>query len=371
MAITLRHEWLQKEATPGASEGDFRWYPAAVDHDLRAAMTGHADDGGLALWRIEPGRVAWAVSFTSVPASDRRRYVGLALTVAEGDAPASALLAAIDVLPGEPWRERTLMREVPVPRLARYTPAPRAIDAITATAAARALWAGGTATIATPTARALPGLLATLATWLPDDDAPRPRQGELVPPTERATDTAPSPLQHYLGLAWALPAAIAANDPALGRRAWCAACGLAARAALSPDAMFEELAALARAWTTTEELAELLDRSGTVRTDEQQACDRRAPAPLRSARDAGWLWARVVHYWGRGFLDGDAIDQRLARLLARRVVADHLFHLDAPEQRALPMRYVHRLRRESVLTRAHADRLFAHVAAEVPEVFHG
>ncbi|HVV84089.1 MAG TPA: hypothetical protein VHE35_13530, partial [Kofleriaceae bacterium] len=124
MAITLRHEWLQKEATPGTPEGDFRWYPAAVDAALRAAMTGRAGDGGLALWRIEPGRVAWAVSFTSVPASDRRRYVGLALTVAEGDAPTSALLAAIDVLPAEPWREgaRVAVREVPAAAMARHTP---------------------------------------------------------------------------------------------------------------------------------------------------------------------------------------------------------------------------------------------------------
>ena len=40
-----------------------------------------------------------------------------------------------------------------------------------------------------------------------------------------------------------------------------------------------------------------------IRVDEQQACDRRAPAPLTAARDAGWLWARVINYWGRGLLD--------------------------------------------------------------------
>ncbi len=371
MAIKLRHEWLQKEATPGTPEGGFRWYPAAIDGDLRAAMTGRADDGGLALWRIEPGRVAWATSFTSVPTSDRRRYVGLAMTVAEGDAPTSALLAAIDVLPGEPWRERPLTREVPVRALPRYAPAPRPLDATTATAIARGLWTGGAATIAAPTEPTLPALLATLATWLPDDVERRPRQGAFAPPADRATDPAPSPLHHYLGLAWALPAPIAARDAGLGQRAWRAACGLAARAELSPDQIFDELAALARAWTTTDELAALLERSGTVRADEQRACDHRAPAPLASARDAGWLWARVVHYWGRGLLRGDGLDRRLARLLARRVVADHLFHLDAPDQRALPMRYVHRLRRESLVTRAAADRLLAGVTAEIPEVFHG
>lgn len=371
MAITLRHEWLQKEATPGTPGGDFRWYPGQVDTDLRATMTGRADDGGVALWRIEPGRVAWAVSFASVAADDRRRYVGLALTVAEGDASTSALLAAIDVLPAATWREHPLAREVAPPALPRFTPAPRTLDAATAGALARALWAGGAATVDAPTDRGLPGLLASLATWLPDDVDQRPRQGELVPPADRPTGPAPSPLHHYLGLAWALPAAIAERDPGLGQRAWCAACGLAARAEITPAELFDELAALARAWTTTDELAELLARSGTVRTDEQRACDRRAPAPLAEARDAGWLWARVVNYWGRGLLVGDQLDRRLARLLARRVVADHLFHLDAPEQPALPMRYVHRLRRESLVARADADRLMAQVAAEVPEVFHG
>jgi hypothetical protein len=379
MTIALRHEWLQKEATPGTAEGDFRWYPAAGDRDLRAAMTGVADDGGRAAWRIEPGRVAWAVSFTSVPASDRRRYVGLALTVAEGDAPASALLAAIDVLPAEPWRAReadagaarATDREVAAATMTPYTPAPRAVDPATAGTLARVLWSGGAATIAAPADPALPGLCATLATWLPDDVAGRTRQGTFAPAADRAADPAPPPLHHYLGLSWALPTAIAADDADLGRRAWCAACGLAARAAVAPEEMFDELAALARAWTTTEELAALLDRSGTVRADEQRACDRRAPAPLSAARDAGWLWARVVHYWGRGFLRGDELEARLGRLLARRVVADHLFHLDAPAQRALPMRYLHRLRREAIVPRAKVAALLAQVAAEIPEVLHG
>jgi len=371
LRLALRHEWLQKDATPGEPGGDFRWYPAKVDADLRAAMAGRADDGGQVSWRIEPGRVAWAVSFSATAAADRRRYVGLALTVVEGDAPTAALLAAIDVLPAAPWSAEVPARSVAAATLKRYTRAPRPVDAASAGALARALWSGGATTLAEPSQPGLPALLATLATWLPDQLADKPRHGVLTPPGERASEAAPSPLHHYLGLAWALPPAIAARDPGLGRRAWCAALGLAARAKVTPDAIFDELAALARAWNTAAELAELLDRSGTVTRDEQHACDQRAPSPLSAARDAGWLWARVVHYWGRGFLTGAAIDARLGRLLARRVVADHLFHLDAPEQRALPMRYVNRLRRESLVTRVQVDQLLARVAAEVPEVLHG
>jgi hypothetical protein len=370
VTIALRHEWLQKEATPGSPGGDFQWYPGEVDADLRAAMAGRADAGGQAVWQIEPDRVAWAVSYSAVAAVDRRRYIGLALTVVEGDAPTSALLAAIDVLPAAPWRERPIARAVPIAIAPPFAPAPRPVEPATAAAAAHALWSGGAHPIAAPTDPALPGLLSTLATWLPLEVDARPRHGVFVPATQAVT-AAPSPMHHYLGQAWALPAAIAARDAGLGRRAWCAALGLAARAGVAPEQIFDELAALARAWNTADDLAAFLDSSGTVTLDEQRACDRRAPAPLGAAEDAGRLWARAVHYWGRGFLRGDRVEQRLARLLARRVVADHLFHLDAPEQRALPMRYVRRLQRESLLERARVDRILAQVATEVPEVMHG
>lgn len=366
--IELRHEWLQKEATPGTPGGDFRWYPGVVDADLRAAMAGRAGDGGQAVWQIEPDRVAWAVSYSAVAAADKRRYIGLALTVVEGDAPASALLAAIDVLPAAPWRDQAVARAVPVKAAAPYTAAPRAIDPATAATLAHALWSGGSHAIAAPTDAALPGLLATLSTWLPLDVDARARHGVLVP---AAPAVAAPPLHHYLGQAWALPAAIAARDPGLGRRAWCAALGLAARAGLSPDQVFEELAGLARAWNTADELAAYLAAAGVITADEERACDARAPAPLRAAADAGRLWARVMHYWGRGFLDGDGVEARLARLLSRRVVADHLFHLDAPAQPRLPMRYVRRLQREAILPRERVDRILARVAAEVPEVLHG
>ena len=96
-----------------------------------------------------------------------------------------------------------------------------------------------------------------------------------------------------------------------------------------------------------------------------------SPAPLVSASDAGRLWSRVVHYWGRGFLQGDGIDRRLGALLARRIVADHLFYLDAPEQPTLPLRYLRRLRREAILTREMRLQLETRVAEEAPEVLHG
>lgn len=329
MRVVLRHEWLQKHASPRSARGDFHWYPEAGDGERRAALAARAGSGGDALWRIEPGRVTWAASFAEVAPADRRSYVGLAVTVAEGEGPAAALLAALEPLPAAPWRDQPTTRTVEV------EPPPR--------------------------------LLATLETWLPDGVAGRARAGALIAPGGAAGGS-PGPLFHYLGLAWALPPAIAARDPELGRRAWRAATGLAARGQRSLEATFDELAELSRSWNTAPELAALLARTGTVRADELAACDARAPAPLTVAADAGRLWSRVVHHWGRGLLAGDGLEQRLGALLARRVLADHLFHLDTPDQAALPWRYLRRLRRETILPRAAAARLATVVAASLPEL---
>lgn len=374
MQVRLRHGWLQKHATPRSSRGDFHWYPEDGDGDLRASLAARAGDGGEVHWRIEPGRVVWATSFAEVAPADRRSYVGLAVVEATGaGADAATLLSAIAPLPAAPWAEQPTERVVEVAVPPSHAPAPGPAGAIApelARALAVGLWRGGAAPVPDPTAAALPAMFGSLETWLPDAVRATPRSGTLARAAEGASTSA-GPLHHYLGLAWALPAAIAARDPQLGRRAWQAAMGLAARNQLSAEGIFEELEALSRAWNTAPDLAGLLQRTGTVRADELAACDRRAPAPLTAAADAGRLWSRVVHYWGRGLLAGDDLERRLGALLARRVVADHLFHLDAPEQPALPMRYLRRLRRESLVPRAAMDRLAARVADEAPEVLRG
>jgi hypothetical protein len=370
MRVSLRHEWLQKHASPRSSRGDFHWFPEDGDGERRAALAARAGTGGEVLWRIEPGRVTWAASFAEVAPADRRSYVGLAVTIAEGDAPASALLAALEPVAPRPWSEEAPARDVDVIAPGPCTTAPAPVSAELARALAQGLWRGGAAVVPDPAEPALPGLWATLETWLPPSVQGKARMGSLIPPG-RATVPSPGPLHHYLGLAWALPPPIAARDPALGRRAWRAAMGLAERAGISAEAIFDELELLSRSWTTAPDLAAFLARTGTVRDDEVRACDARAPAPLTAAADAGRLWSRVVHYWGRGLLAGDDLDRRLGALLARRVVADHLFHLDAPDQAALPLRYLRRLRRESIVPREAMDRLEARVAEEAPEVLHG
>lgn len=366
MTIELRHAWLQKHPTPRSARGDFHWYPEDGDAKARTALAARAGEGGAALWRIEPGRVTWALSFAEVAPADGRSYVGLAVTTASGDAPASVLLAAITPLPPAPWRDQPTSVTVEVAPLEACAPAPAPVAVEVARSLAQGLWRGGAATVPDAAEPSLPRMLATLETWLPDDVRARPRSGALV--TDGSAPSA-GPLFHYLGRAWALPPEIAAHDPQLGRRAWSAAIGLATRAGLSPEAIFDELEALSRSWNTAPELAALLEATGTVRADELAACDARAPAPLAAAADAGRLWSRVVHYWGRGFLAGDELDRRLGELLARRIVADHLFHLDAPDQPALPLRYLRRLRREALVPRAAMAQLEARVAEVAPEVF--
>ena len=371
MRVRLRHEWLQKHPSPRSAGGDFHWFPSEVDADLRALLAEGARAGGQALWRLDARRVAWAVSFAEIAPADRRRYVGLAVTVAEpvgAAATAAELLAAVPVLPAAPWRDQPAAAEVEIapPAAHAAAPSPAPVDP---SSAAQALWQGGALIAADPTAPSVPAALATLESWLPAAVRARPRAGTVL--AAKTPDAPPpAPLHHYLGLAWALPPAIAARDADYGRRAWQLALGAAARAGATAEALFDELAALARAWDTAADLDAYLARTGTVRADERAACDRRAPAPLAAATDAGWLWSRVVHYWGRGLLAGDGLDERLAALLARRVVADHLFHLDAPEQAALPERYLRRLRWESLLPEARAAQLAARVEAHL-EAFGG
>jgi hypothetical protein len=372
MAIRLRHEWLQKHPTPQHGRGDFHWYPGEVGADERAGLAEAVRASGEAHWHVAPGRVSWAVSFTATAPADQRRYVGVVLTVAEptdGEADTAALLAAIDVPPAAPWQGQESSRVVETPALPGLASAPDVVPPAIAGRMARALWRGGALAAPDPTHGSWPRRLATLETWLPSEIRTRARRGVVVAPGD--DDEAPAPLFHYLGAAWALAPAIARRDTDYGRRVWRLAQAVAARDGLALDGFVDELAALARAWNTAAELDAYLAQRGVVRADERAACDRRAPAPLAAAPDAGHLWSRAVHYWGRGLLAGDGVGERLAALTARRVVADHLFHLDAPGQAALPARYLRRLRWETLLPAPRRRELEAHLARHIPEVMGG
>src|SRR5262249_37646322 len=113
-------------------------------------------------------------------------------------------------------------------------------------------------------------------------------------------------------------------------------------------------------------------RSGALAQQEIQAAHAHAPAPLRGpdVGDAGRLWNRILHYWGRGFLGARArgeVAERLAGVLARRITVDHLLALDTPE-RADAERYLRRLRFEALLTVRDARSLRTALARVLPSL---
>src|SRR5262249_22968166 len=103
-----RHAWLQKHPSPLTSGREVHWYPEgahAGDRGLRAGLVERVRGIGppAVLWQLERGRVAWGQVFAAPAPLDGRRYVGLVLSVVEGNRPAGDLLAALAPPPAAPW----------------------------------------------------------------------------------------------------------------------------------------------------------------------------------------------------------------------------------------------------------------------------
>jgi hypothetical protein len=168
-------------------------------------------------------------------------------------------------------------------------------------------------------------------------------------------------LDHYAGQAWRA----ALRAPARARRVWRAAHALAVHDGVADDVMFDELASLAAAWDRAEDLDAWLARTGVLDDDARAAAAERGVA--LAGADAGWLWNRVVHAWGRGCF-GPPTGDRIAGALARRILADHLIAL---ERDAQPLRYWRRLRWEAMLPRDRRAPLEDAVRARIPSLVAG
>lgn len=108
MTIEIRYAWLQKHPSPAAARGEFHWYPAEGDRELRASFVERSRgvDAPAVLWQLAPGRVSWARVFAATAPTDGRRYVGLVLATAEeAGASAAELLEALEVPEAGPWTE--------------------------------------------------------------------------------------------------------------------------------------------------------------------------------------------------------------------------------------------------------------------------
>ncbi len=327
--FALAHAWLQKHPTPVASGGEFHWYPGVVDGGpIDAQLRGRVVEQVQGLtapavwWEISGGQVIWASVFSATSPVDARPYRGVALSVVRGDAPAEALLARLHPAPPWPWRAE-----------AAALPSTNPLDELSwrdGAQLARAMLSGGAAGVGQPHQATLPARLAELSRLLPAELAERPKRGRLRLASE-ASDL---------------------DDPHTGAQPprGDALAELLARAWLGEGAARRRAQA---AWTL---LCELTFRDDELATSERHSGggDERLGAVLAASRAAeqraqepaallGWLdaeererwrhqhgaaptsWARLLHGWGRGWLDDTAsagsMLERLAEELSLRALA--------------------------------------------------
>lgn len=398
IAVRYRGAWMQKHPSPSHRGSDFHWHPADVPARIRVELTsllaGHRGER-TSMWILADDHVVWARAFSAVAPGDPRRYTGLAATVAMPE-------------PG-PWKHALLdiLARMPLPRAApceadadtaaidqtvhigtqpgeeRTPVAPAAVSPerlralFEPTKIAQAVYLGGPAFCSDPHDPDLPVVLGHLLTWLPPAERAHPRKGvfgeqPMTPEISASQNRGLVNLLHYLTLAWFCPDAIRQREPEFPVQAWLLVLELCAALGRSLPDMLSDLGAVASAWDTAEELRSYLLSRRVLAYEQVAACDRRAPRPLfaPTVADAGWLWNRIVHYWGRSLLPAsDEELGRLAALLAQRIAVDHLFHLDAPDRTSLPLRYVRRLLYESLLPGERRAVMNRAVARYVPSLF--
>jgi hypothetical protein len=285
-----RHAWLQKHPSPLATGGEFHWYPDVGDRELRAGFVERVRgiEPPAVLWQLERGRVAWGQVFSATAPVDGRRYVGLVLTVVEGERPIADLLAAVAPPPPEPWSDAIAVesrgRDLAVQELAAL----RRATCGDVAGVVRALLSGGTARVDDPTGRDLPPWIASIERVLPEP-AGKPRCGVW---STAVASGAPDRVAELAAATWREPA----SRPARG---WALLCELAAARGESVDQVGVALEAI---------------DAGCVLT----ATERAGLARCETVVD-------VLHAWGRGALDrsptADTLAARLADLVALRVLA--------------------------------------------------
>lgn len=396
LAVRYRGAWMQKHPSPSHNGSDFHWHPADVPARIRvelaSLLTRHRSERA-SLWLLAGDHVVWARSFSAMAPGDRRVYTGLAATVAmpeEGPWQHAVhdILARMPLPPAAPCTsseapaavdrvEHVTAAEDAAPVAPSAVPPERLRALFDPTQIAQAMYLGGPAMCTDPHHEELPAIFGHLLTWLPPAERVHPRQGVFLDqPTHVEVSASKNRgmvnLLHYMTLAWFCPDAIRGHQPDFAVHAWQLVLELAAQLERSLPDLLAELGAVATAWDTTDELRSYLLAQRVLTYEQVTACDRRAPRPLFSdtVPDAGWLWNRIMNYWGRGLLPAsDAELERLAALLARRIAVDHLFHLDAPDRTALPRRYLRRLLYESLLPRERCQAMTGALARYMPSLF--
>lgn len=396
-SITVRYRgaWMQKHPSPSHSGSDFHWHPADVPPSVRvglAELLTRYRGARTSVWLLGEDHVVWARTFSEVAPGDRRRYTGLAATVAVPEErpwhhALADILARMPLPPAAPCTDAAAAglvdRVEHFPALEDTAPMPpvavspeKLAARFAPTQIAQAVYLGGPTFCTDPYQDDLPAAFAQLLSWLPPEERAHPRQGAFLdhqPANEisASTNRGLVNLLHYLTLAWFCPADILDREADFPVQAWRLVLELSAYLGRSTPDLLADLGTVAAAWDTTDDLRSYLLGHRILTRDQVAACDQRAPRPLfsDSVPDAGWLWNRIMHYWGRSLLPAsDEELSRLAALLAQRIAVDHLFHLDAPDRVALPRRYLRRLIYESLLPDERRALMMRAVARYVPSL---
>jgi len=363
--------WQQKHPTPSGSGWEYHWHPAELPREVlgeASALDLGLGGGGESAFLVGPGWLAWLRSFAAQAPSEQRAYVGLAGVLVRGDGDwdeaLPGVLSALSLPPAAPYDGRFSSRELDAAAVAAAPVDLAPFEAARAEALARFAVAGGRmfAGSAADDAR-LPALLGKLLAWVPAPGRAEPRRGIFAASGRDVLADVDDSLAHYLALAWQPPAGLPPGYPALAWRL----CAEACRPGRPAAELFRELADLADAWEDAPALSRYLAER-VLRADEVARCDAAAPAPLLRGRDAGLLFCRVLHHYGRGLLRGDGLAERLARVLALRVLIDHLVRLDEPAAADLPSRHLRRLRYEALLPDDEGARLLAAARRQLPSL---
>jgi len=340
MATRATTSWLQKHPSPSSSNWQFHWHSQVKEEceAVVAELSGGRIQHPFCALHLRGDALWWVRSFEAEVASEQRRYSGLVVDKLVG-AGWAELLRCAQTQPARPWSREDgggFPRELSL--------APVTTGALARKHAAR--WPAAPRGLQLrELAPDLPHAVAELETWIEDLETLL-RGGLIASGHADAMRSGVRTFGHYLELACA-----GAKPLAQRRGAWAMASEYTrARGGRRAEA-FAELSALAKAWDQASSLWELLQTVALSDADIA-SCDGHAPAPLwrPGIVDAGWLWNRVLNYWGRGFLDEAAFD-KLVRLLHGRIVVDHLYGLE-PDRQAKPWRYLGRLRWEALLPRA-------------------
>ena len=227
---------------------------------------------------------------------------------------------------------------------------------------AQVLWLGGSINTEDALAPKLPQLISMLTTWLPNDVRTQTRgmvfsDGRSATKATIATpklDDVLDNILHYLSSSWVAPLVHSPDMSDAAVHAWRLVDEYTQNTRQNLRALFDEFAYLTSHWTNARALERYLMSECHMSQADIDRITTTAPAPLFGVEDkASHLFARVLHYWGRGFLDHiDSTDlpDKLARILALRTIVDHLLYLEVPEQIGNPRRYLERLAYESILT---------------------